>query len=236
MDSQALGNIAAAMGERSGFFRLLSSLYFKEVDDDFIAALKALPAELSQEEGMLGEGFAELRGFMAHKGPDPRTDLACDYARVFLAAGMFEGDAGCPFESIYTSEDKLIMQEARDEVRAIYLQNAVNVDESLHLPEDHLSFELEFLAIMGDRAADSARKGDAGALLANLRVQRDFEDEHLLNWIGDLAERVEELSRFRFYPAVMRITRGYLEQDCALLDELVGQLEAEGGQEGGHDD
>lgn len=224
MKDQVVDEVAGSMSERAEFYRLLASLYFKEVSEEFIARLKGLPAELSDEAGLLGEGFKELRDYFARRGPDPRTDLAADYARIFLAAGMFEGDAGCPYESIYTSEEKLVMQEARDEVRAVYLAHSVNVNEELRLPEDHLSFELEFLAILSDRAAELAKARDMQGLVENLKTQVGFIDAHLLNWLEKLEERVIELARHRFYPAIMHITEGYLEQDRAFLSEACEAL------------
>lgn len=219
MQNHIVNQITQDMRQRSEFYRLLASLYFKEVSEDTIASLRALPAELSEEDSRLGRGFSELRSCMAHCGPDPRTDFACDYARIFLAAGMYRGDAGCPFESIYTSEEKLVMQDARDEVVAIYRANEIDVDESLHLPEDHLSFELEFIAILSDRASLLVSSGDIEGFADNLETQISFIDAHLLNWLDDLEGRVVELARQRFYPAVMHITQGFIEQDRLLLDE-----------------
>ena len=52
--------------------------------------------------------------------PAPADDLAVDYARVFLGAGEANGKAAYPYESVYTSPEGLVRQEARARVRAIY--------------------------------------------------------------------------------------------------------------------
>ena len=135
------------------------------------------------------------------------------------------------------------MQDARDEVRAVYIANGVDVDHGLHLPEDHLAFELEFLAIMSDRVAEMLAPDASGsegalaggellkALESNLVTQRTFVGDHLLNWLPKLEEKVVELSAQGFYPAMMHLTQAYVACDAALLDEMIGVVRAQA-QEG----
>lgn len=208
--------------ERADCYRLLSSLYFKEVSEEFIEALSVSSLEFSENK-CLKEGFASLKNYLLRRGPDPRTDLAVDYARVFLAAGIYEGEAANPYESIYTSKEGLIMQDARDEVRLIYLRQGVNVNGELNLPEDHLSFELEFLAIMSDKAREALEGDDTETLIENLALQRSFVESHLLDWLPDLFSRIITCARQPFYPAIMQITLGFIEEDRALLDEMLGK-------------
>lgn len=212
---------AKIMASRASFYRLMASIYFKEVTEDFISRASRL-SEIGFEKGsLLEEGASEIKHYLMRSGPDPRTDLAVDYARVFLSAGTYEGKRANPYESIYTSKEGLIMQDARDDVLAIYVQNGVTVDQSLNLPEDHLSFELEFMAIMSERAQALIAQSDAAALLATLHIQRRFATDHLANWLPVLQNRIEDCAKLRFYPAIAKMTLGYVREDIALLDELV---------------
>ncbi len=224
MNEQLVDEMKSALSERSAFYRFLSSIFFKEVTDELIDKLHAQVATVEDDGTLAGQGWRELRHYLSRKGPDPRTELAVDYARTFLAAGTVEGDAACPFESIYTSEEHLIMQDARDEVRLEYIRQGVNVDASLNLPEDHLSFELEFMAIMSDRAHTALVQDDAATARAALQVQRDFAQAHLLNWLPLLTEAVINTAHQEFYVAICHITQGFVEQDVELLDEMIGLL------------
>ena len=209
-----------ACQQRASMYRVLSSVYFKEVTDEFIKRIEALPLPDEQDAPELLGAMRELKRYLLHKGPDPRTELAVDYAHVFLAAGVYEGDAACPCES-----------------------NGVDVDHELHLPEDHLAFELEFLAIMSDRVAEMLApdaSGPEGALAggellktleSNIVTQRTFVGDHLLNWLPKLEEKVVELSAQGFYPAMMHLTQAYVACDAALLDEMIGVVRAQA-QEG----
>lgn len=221
---------ATAFDQRSDFYRLLSSIFYKEVSEEFIERLAGL--DLAGQDG--GAEFdaaaRDLARYVARRGPDARTDLAVDYAHLFLAAGVYEGDAACPYESIYTSERRLMMQEARDEVVKVYRANGVDVNGSLNVPEDHLSFELEFMAIMSDRAAQIARRenvlpSDLAELAVNLGVQREFARTHLLNWLPMLAGQIKKLADQEFYPAIIRLSIAYVREDELLLDEMLGVVE-----------
>lgn len=226
MDANAKQEYCQVLQQRADFYRLLSSLYFKEVTDEFIVTFGELPAPDPSDNALLNEGFTSLAKYLARKGPDPRTDLAVDYARVFLSAGVYEGVSANPYESIYTSEEGLIMQDARDQVRAIYISQGLGVDEAHNLPDDHISFELEFLALMSDKARKFVLEDDGCALEENLQVQHDFICTHLLNWLPCLAEKIDACAGKPFYPAVMRITRGFLEEDRSLLAELLSMQAA----------
>lgn len=225
MDQDLYREIAEISEERNSFYMLMYALFYKEVTEDLIAALEARVRTLTfEEETALASGWHELAMCLARKGPDPRTDFAVDYARCMLSAGIINGEAAVPFESIYTSKERLTHQEARDKVRAIYIANGVNVDQELNLPEDHLAFELEFLAIMADRARELALAQDKEALLANLVCQRSFIGDHLLNWIGAFEENLVACALTKFYVAITHILQGFLEQDAALLDEVIALL------------
>lgn len=230
MDERLAEEFREAFVQRAAFYRVLASIYFKEVTDEVIGRLDRMPVPDEADAPALCAAMRELKRYLVRKGPDPRTDLAVDYARAFLAAGVYEGDAACPFESIYTSEERLIMQDARDEVRAVYLANGVNVDQGLHLPEDHLSFELEFMAIMSDRAAallpGTGFTGDLEGLARNLRTQRAFAQEHIANWLPAFEKQVVALTEQGFYPAVTHIAQAYVDDDVALLGEMLAMLEA----------
>ena len=209
---------------RADFYRLLSSVFYRELDDNDIVQWASLKVDPESENDDLISGFKALSRCMALRGPDARTDFATDYARVFLAAGIFEGDAACPYESVYTSEDGLVMQDARDEVVAAMRSEGIKITEDVHEPEDHISFELEFMARLSEATREKLGSRDSRECERLIAVQEEFIHAHLLNWIDAWGERIETLARFPFYPAVFRVTRGFLVEDVALLRELAGLM------------
>lgn len=214
---------ADVMQQRATMYRFLSHALLKEFSQDEIDHMKQMgtPDCESEEER---KGFATIHRFLSMSAdPDLRTTLACEYARVFLSAGVYDGLTAEPYESVFTSEEQILMQDARDEVVAIYRANGVDVDPELHMPEDHLGLEFEFLAIMSDRCADIARKQglDASELEQAIKTQATFIEDHILNWIDQLMEKVDEFAELPLYPAVMHIARGYTSDDKEFLQEMV---------------
>ena len=145
------------MQERADLYRLLSRLYRVEVDQALLNALKSL--SFPAAEGVLGEGYEMLKSYLDHCGEDALDQLAVDYATVFLAAGSADGAAAIPCESVYTSPKKIFMQEAWEDVCAIYGQHNLAKDGAFQdLMEDHVALELEFMAALVESRAPEAEK------------------------------------------------------------------------------
>lgn len=229
-EMMTIGELAELMDGRSAFYKFASNALLHEFTVEQIAQLKAMgvPEDASKEAK---EAFATIHRYLLRAGADPRTDLAVDYATIFLSAGVYQGLTAEPYESVFTSEDNLMMQDARDDAVKMYRENGVDVDKELHMPEDHLGLELDFLAIMAGRTADylrAADEGDASALAEAARAvkaQKTFVDKHILNWIDQLTEKVEEYADFPVYPSIMHLVRGQAQEDSEVLPEVAAALE-----------
>lgn len=188
--------------DRAQLCRVLARLYRCEADDALLDALAALRVPTGADEG-----WARLHTWLSGRGENAVEALAVDYAAAFLAAGSADGAAAIPCESIWTSKKKIYMQEAWEEVRAIYAGAGLGkADSFTDLPEDHLALELEFYAL---RVA----QGDTAGALA-------FLDGHLLNWVPDFAAAIGSYAREDFYPALGALTVDFLRAERTLLAGL----------------
>lgn len=75
--------------------------------------------------------------------------------------------AAYPFESVHTSPKRLMMQEARDEVLAVYRSEGLDKLPSWKESEDHIALELEFMAVLGDRIVAAAEASDEAEVEAS---------------------------------------------------------------------
>lgn len=208
--------------ESADFLRTLGSLLYKELSSDQIEALAQYDFLAMKEEAeseLLAEGFGGLGLYLRRKGTNVRQDLAVEYASIFLGAGVIKGLSAIPYESIFTSDEGLIMQDARDEVLRIYASNGFGIDPELNDAEDHLAFMLEFLAGMADKTAD-ALLADSEEAPAMIQTQIDFINNHIMNWIDELMEQVEKFATSVFYTSVMKIVKGYLIEHKAILADI----------------
>ncbi len=213
-------------------YRFLSQMLFRELNEEAIAALKAQDWPRETGNATLDRGYALARRFFNFASSDIRTQLAVEYARVFLAAGVFGSGklTAVPYESVFTSEEHLMMQASRDDVVRRFLADGFKVNPDLHEPEDHLSFELEYVSHMSGKAAEALEAGDFEVLAANVDRQLEFIDAHLLNWVGDLYETAREYAKTTFYTGMLLVAMGAAEQSRDLLAEVAAQLQADDGR------
>lgn len=206
------------------FYALLSGIFYLELTEEQIDGLAESGFSFPDDGSEMGDACAALRRYLARRGPSARQDLAVDYARIFLAAGVYEGETAVPYESVFTSPEGLMMQDARDEVVRVYRRCGLKVPRDLNVPEDHLAFELEFMGRLSGRIAEALGPGEdaAGEDAATLMAEQlRFIDEHLLNWMPDLARRVDTFARLPFYPAMMAVAQSYLRENRAVLKEVL---------------
>ena len=146
--------------QRSLVYRMLSRLYRVEVDDDFLAELKAMRFPANTGNASVDEGYRTIAVYLSGADAHAITELAVDYVRAFIGHGTDAYSAAYPYESVYTSPKRLMMQEARDEVLAIYRSEGLDKLPSWKETEDHIALELEFMAVLGDRIVAAAQAGN----------------------------------------------------------------------------
>ena len=224
MDEHGDQNLLAT---RRDTYRFLARIYRTEMTQILLDDMGGLsfpdhsaPDEPAQEAMADYAQRAELIGsYLDDPGFNARTDLAVDYTRVFLAAGIATGEAAFPYESVYTSPEHLIMQQARDEVVAVFRSEGVDRLSELAEPEDHIAFELEFMALLCQRQLEALAKGDARRERELQNKQVAFLDNHLLNWVPAFCDDVDHYASTDFYRGAAKMTRGFVRLDRDLLEQ-----------------
>ena len=114
-----------------------------------------------------------------------------DYAHVFLGAGTYDKIMAPPYESVFTSEERILMQDARDGALAYYRAEGLELPADNTTPEDHLGFELQFAALLAERMAEALEAGEAARAAELADLQRSFFTYHQANWLPALCDAVE---------------------------------------------
>ena len=205
---------------RASRYGLLAALFRKELDAGQIADLKKMKFPKNTGNETLDQGFRDMYDYLKDAWDGSVTDLAVDYARTFIGCGVSGYSAAYLYESVYTSQRRLLGREARGEVLAFYRNNNL-VKGKWNDMEDHLAIELEFVQIMSLRAAEAFEKGDEETALNNVRCQLDFVRNHLNNWLPMMCGDALKFSETSFYRGVARVVLGYCAGDEELLDELL---------------
>lgn len=191
----------------------LAVLQDKEISASLLTRLNVLgfPDNLA----MLPVGGASLqthelmRAAVSGLPADPPTslldDLAADFAAIYLTGAY----GASPSESFWLSDDHLVCQEAMFDLRALYAACGLAAPDWRKMPDDHLVFQLQFVA----RLLELAVCDDDWRSLA------DFLDYHLLRWLPDFSSRVAERCDTVFYGALVILTNNW----CQQLRDLIAQ-------------
>ena len=218
---------AAALLCCAAFAETLSALYFKPLTQGQIDALAeqdlAGLAGLNEE---FDRGLNDVARYLRRRNTGTRQQLACDFTSAFVGTKTYEGKSAVPYESVFTSDEGLLCQRSFHEVTALYRREGFAKDDGLNIPEDHLSYLVEFAAVLMRRAVGEL-DGDAAAARHDLACARDLIDEHVLSWFDAFAERASLLLQTRFYRGVLKMTRGYLVFARDLADEVAAELSEE---------
>lgn len=226
MDKDVLDELRTAAKARAAFYRTLASLYFKELDQEGIDRLAAAGlANVGLDDALMREGYADMAAYLARRDRGTRQELASDFAGAILGAGSYDERRATPYESVFTSEGGLLMQEARDDVYRLLCEAHLAVDDELRTPEDHLSFECEYLAVRAEQMAEALDRGEVARAANLLEAQQAFHAAHLLNWIDAYCDCLDGCARTRFYRGVSKVTRGFVHADEALMAEAAEVLD-----------
>ena len=137
-----------------------------------------------------------------------------EYTALFLGPGDLQAP---PWESMYTTTERLIFGQPALEVRDAMAHFGVEVAAKYSQPEDHIGFELMLLA----SAAEGDEKRRNADWSKSVGVQADFIEKHPLIWIENLAKDAHVHGVIGFYGAVISLIHGVLLWDRELLAEYV---------------
>ena len=115
-------NLVDLMNRRAQTYGMLARLFREEVDLETLRELQGMRFPAATGSPKVDEGYHQLFDYLKGAWEDSVTELAVDYVRAFIGHGIDAYSAAYPFESVYTSPKRLMMQEARDEVLAVYRQ------------------------------------------------------------------------------------------------------------------
>lgn len=196
---------------RGLMYRLLSSIYIKEIDVQMLDALMKMELpEFNGTEGWqqdIAGGFKMVKDYLAAfdgrteaEKKDLLEDLAADYAKTFLAAGDASGKAAFPYESVYTGTDSAFGGSVQMNLAALYAAKGLKMKEDMFkIMEDHIGLEFNYMA----------------EILSNNEEAKAFFKDHLEKWTSAFANDVYKYSERDFYKGFARVTLGFIGAERA---------------------
>lgn len=220
--------LARACERRAATYGLLARMYAREADEDLLREMGAMSFPASTGNADLDAGHRMLATYLSGVWENSVAELAVDYTRTFVGQGVDAFSAAYPYESVYTSERRLMMQDARDEVCAIYRSAGLGTADDWAETEDHVAVELEFMQTLARRTAERLDAGNEEAATLLLLTQRSFLADHLASWAPLLTADMRRFARTGFYRALALMTDGFLVVDGEFLAQVVEEDEGDG--------
>jgi len=174
---------------------LFDNVPFAENQDDTLQGL----ALLAQWTAAVGDPLSETA----------LRDVRADYAQLFIGSNPMRVP---PWESVYFSEERLTFQAETRDVRSWYERLGLQINTENKDPEDHIAFELSFIARCAELALQTHDDQDSAALADLLTVQRTFLETHLLRWGCKWADLAYANARTDFYRGLALLVRGGLKE------------------------
>lgn len=223
-ESCAHEELVFLLAQQAAGYELLGRLFQREVDVELLQSLceGRYPAHTGNDH--LDEGYRGLVVFLNHRGERTGTELNVDYLHVFIGNTQDASHVAYPYESVYTSPDHLLMQDARDAVLAAYRSEMITLVNEHNEPEDHMGFELAFCAVLLRRAVEALTAGNIARAIELVEKERAFVRDHLGVWAPEFAADVKRIAQTGFYRALADILLGYLEVDIATMEAVATEL------------
>ena len=214
------------MTRRARTYGLLARIFRVEVDGKFLEELRHLKFPTSTGNEHVDYGYRTMYNYLKGTWEDTLLDLARDYARTFIGHGNNGRSAAYPFESVHTSEKRLLMQDARDEVLAVYRANLLKKGEEWNDCEDHIALELEFMQVMSERTAKALKEGKEDEAVEMLKTQRAFVGQHHANWVPMFVSDIKYFSQTDLYIGAGELLLGFVQTEVEALDDLLDGVDA----------
>lgn len=225
VDTKSL--LAEVLKSRSEFYLMLARFYARPLTEDDLAHLTTSDfAAMGAGEPLLEEGWNDIARFLSKQHTGTRQLLATDFTMTFDGVAALDEKVAVPYASVFLSEEGLLSRAPRNEVFLLFKREALRLKKGVTIPEDHLSFELEFLSVLSLRAAEALQANNTEEAKRNLALSSEFIREHILVWFEMLSCLAMQLLETRFYRGVLKITKGYLAMDLVTIDDLIEELDA----------
>ncbi|MDR1184846.1 MAG: molecular chaperone TorD family protein [Coriobacteriales bacterium] len=223
LSEDELQELTQLVEQRGSTYAFLSRLFRIEVDQALLDELRHLRFPARTGNRKVDDGYRLIATYLGNVWDNSLTELAIDYTRVFIGHGVDAFSAAYPFESVYTSEKRLLMQDARDEVLAIYRSAGLAKQPSWKEGEDHISLEMEYLQVLCQRTVDALNKKDEDAAYEQLVSQRNFLVDHLAAWVPMMTADMKRFAKTDLYQGLAYLTEGFLETDVEFLEDLLAE-------------
>lgn len=203
--------------------KVLASAFYLPPAEPFLTTLSAqgLLADwpLAPDDPDTQTGLQLLRAQLDRAQPaDLLPAVRADHTALFI--GLMRVEAP-PWESVYLSQDHLLFDQQTLEVREFYARFGLQIPKLDREPDDHIGYELLFLAHLMEQAAQALDAGDVEKAAHLVAAALEFFAAHPQEWAGLFIERLAQSARTDYYRGLAYLLKGSMTALAPLLDEYL---------------
>jgi len=223
MNNTAAPVLADVLAYRCTFYDLLRRVFLWEFPLELFAEL--VTTAKGEQVDVACSYEAALQSFLRTVPVDEMAsihrEMKIEYTRLFIGPRHLPAP---PYESVYRTSRKLMMQAPTIDVRSFYLRHGFQVVRLNQEPDDTIGVELEFMCALSAESLKVLQQGNQERLVELLSAQLEFCNLHLRQWIPQFCADIIGNTTSEFWRAIAVCTRDFLEQEVCDLEILKAQL------------
>ena len=200
---------------RINMYAFISRLLIEEVDENILERIKNNPDLL--------ELFPNTKEWQTFKTKSTKElideDLNVDYTTVFILNAY-------PYESVFMNDEGHINPTPTNPTLQFYLEHGYEIDlnKTRVLSPDHIAVELEFMITLIQEQLKAYSMNDQEGEKKALNLQKEFMENHILQWAPIYLMAARDMSETPFYYDVCQMALDFIMTD---YEYILEQLEAE---------
>jgi TorA maturation chaperone TorD len=200
---------------RINMYAFVSRLLIEEVDENLLEKIKNNPDLL--------ELFPNTKEWQTFKTKSTKElideDLNVDYTTVFILNAY-------PYESVFMNDEGYINPTPTNPTLQFYLEHGYEIDlnKTRVLSPDHIAVELEFMITLIQEQLKAYSMNDQEGEKKALNLQKEFMENHILQWAPIYLMAARDMSETPFYYDVCQMALDFIMTD---YEYILEQLEAE---------
>ncbi len=214
-------NMAILLATKTYLYRLLQNFFGNEPTLETLNILSSDHTRTSLAILSLEDSMDTLQSFTEQLKADEEGVLdkvRSEYTRLFIGPATLPAP---PWESVYTTKERLIFQESTLKVRQCYLKYNFRPTNYRSEPDDHIALELDFMANLSHLTEKAFQDGNTNEVIQILTDQKAFLEEHLLAWVPQFVADLEAGTSHPLYLGIASMLKRFLETDQVIIDEIL---------------
>ncbi|GMR21105.1 MAG: hypothetical protein BMS9Abin36_1704 [Gammaproteobacteria bacterium] len=197
--------------QRSQSYWFVAELFLRRPDEAFLKSLADNFKQADQAALAKNDAMALLQSSLRLTDLSP---LGMEYTRLLRGIKQDYGPPP-PYESLYR-ENRLLGETTLAVLHHYQQAGYGEVEESVG-PQDHIGAELKFMALLCHDEVTAWQQGKTSEAMTIRAAQLAFLAQHLLLWVPNYCDHLQQEARVSFYDAVAKLAAELLNEDHILL-------------------